>query len=67
MLLCSEYKWEEGIAGMPYVQEAVAGSFWEVLVLYLLLLPTFICIYHTTGNFYYEMGLRYICDKTPKK
>lgn len=68
MLLCSGVVPEEGIAGMPYVQEAVAGSlggFGSVFITVALFLFAFTTL---IGNFYYaEMGLRYICDKTPKK
>lgn len=67
MLLCSGVVPEEGIAGMPYVQEAVAGSlggFGSVFITVALFLFAFTTL---IGNFYYaEMGLRYICDKTPK-
>lgn len=68
MLLCSGVQPEEGMAGMPYVQEAVAGSlggFGSVFITIALFLFAFTTL---IGNFYYaEMGLRYICDKTPEK
>ncbi len=68
MLLCSGVQPEEGMKGMPYVQEAVAGSlggFGSVFITIALFLFAFTTL---IGNFYYaEMGLRYICDKTPEK
>ena len=68
MLLCSGVAPESGIAGMPYVQEAVSGSlgsFGSVFITVALFMFAFTTL---IGNFYYaEMGLRYICDKTPGK
>lgn len=68
MLLCSGVAPEGGIAGMPYVQEAVAGSlgsFGSVFITVALFMFAFTTL---IGNFYYaEMGLRYICDKAPGK
>lgn len=68
MLLCSGVAPESGIAGMPYVQEAVAGSlgsFGSVFITVALFMFAFTTL---IGNFYYaEMGLRYICDKAPGK
>lgn len=68
MLLCSGVQPEEGMKGMPYVQEAVAGSlggFGSIFITVALFLFAFTTL---IGNFYYaEMGLRYICDKTPEK
>lgn len=68
MLLCSGAQPTEELRGMPYVQEAVAGSlgsFGSVFITIALFLFAFTTL---IGNFYYaEMGLRYICDKTPAK
>lgn len=68
MLLCSGVLPAEELRGMPYVQEAIAGSlggFGSVFITVALLLFAFTTL---IGNFYYaEMGLRYICDKTPAK
>lgn len=68
MLLCSGAQPTEEMRGMPYVQEAVAGSlgsFGSVFITIALFLFAFTTL---IGNFYYaEMGLRYICDKTPAK
>ncbi len=68
MLLCSGAQPAENMAGMPYVQEAVAGSlgsFGSIFITIALFLFAFTTL---IGNFYYaEMGLRYICDKTPAK
>lgn len=68
MLLCSGVAPEGGIAGMPYVQEAVAGSlgsFGSIFITVALFMFAFTTL---IGNFYYaEMGLRYICDKAPGK
>lgn len=68
MLLCSGTEPTEAMKGMPYVQEAVAGSlggFGTVFITIALFLFAFTTL---IGNFYYaEMGLRYICDKTPAK
>ena len=68
MLLCSGAQPEAEMAGMPYVQEAAAcslggfGSTFITIALFLFAFTTLI------GNFYYaEMGLCYICDKTPAK
>lgn len=68
MLLCSGAEPAESLKGMPYVQEAVAGSlgsFGSIFITVALFLFAFTTL---IGNFYYaEMGLRYICDKTPAK
>lgn len=68
MLLCSGVAPEGGLAGMPYVQEAVAGSlgaFGSVFITVALFMFAFTTL---IGNFYYaEMGLSYICDKAPGK
>ena len=68
MLLCSGVAPEGGLAGMPYVQEAVAGSlgaFGSVFITVALFMFVFTTL---IGNFYYaEMGLSYICDKAPGK
>lgn len=68
MLLCSGVQPDAQMAGMPYVQEAVAnslGGFGSVFITVALFLFAFTTL---IGNFYYaEMGLRYICDKTPGK
>lgn len=68
MLLCSGVAPTEELKGMPYVQEAIAGSlggFGSVFITVALFLFAFTTL---IGNFYYaEMGLRYICDKTPAK
>ena len=68
MLLCSGVVPEGGLAGMPYVQEAVAGSlgaFGSVFITVALFMFAFTTL---IGNFYYaEMGLSYICDKAPGK
>lgn len=68
MLLCSGVAPEGGLAGMPYVQEVVAGSlgaFGSVFITVALFMFAFTTL---IGNFYYaEMGLRYICDKAPGK
>ena len=68
MLLCSGVALEGGLAGMPYVQEAVAGSlgaFGSVFITVALFMFAFTTL---IGNFYYaEMGLSYICDKAPGK
>ena len=68
MLLCSGVAPTEELKGMPYVQEAIAGSlggFGSVFITVALFLFAFTTL---IGNFYYaEMGLRYICDKTPGK
>ena len=68
MLLCSGVIPEEGIAGMPYVQKAVAGSLGSVGSVFITVALFLFAFTTLIGNFYYaEMGLRYICDKTPKK
>jgi len=68
MLLCSGVGPTETMAGMPYVQEAVAGSlggFGTIFITVALFLFAFTTL---IGNFYYaEMGLRYICNKVPEK
>lgn len=68
MLLCSGVEPNSEMAGMPYVQEAVynsLGSFGTVFITVALFLFAFTTL---IGNFYYaEMGLGYICDKTPSK
>lgn len=68
MLLCSGIEPSKDLQGMPYVQAAVAntlGSFGTVFITIALVLFAFTTL---IGNFYYaEMGLGYICDKTPSK
>ena len=68
MLLCSGIEPSTDFQGMPYVQAAVAntlGSFGTIFITIALVLFAFTTL---IGNFYYaEMGLGYICDKTPNK
>lgn len=68
MLLCSGVEPSTELQGMPYVQAAVAntlGSFGTIFITIALVLFAFTTL---IGNFYYaEMGLGYICDKTPNK
>ena len=68
MLLCSGIEPSTDLQGMPYVQAAVAntlGSFGTIFITIALVLFAFTTL---IGNFYYaEMGLGYICDKTPNK
>lgn len=66
MLLCSGVEPSKEIAGMSYVQAAVAnslGGFGTIFITVALCLFAFTTL---IGNFYYaEMGLGYICNKTP--
>lgn len=68
MLLCSGVEPSAELQGMSYVQAAVAntlGSFGTIFITIALVLFAFTTL---IGNFYYaEMGLGYICDKTPNK
>lgn len=68
MLLCSGIEPSTDLQGMPYVQAAVAntlGSFGTIFITIALVLFAFTTL---IGNFYYaEMGLGYICDRTPGK
>lgn len=68
MLLCSGVEPSKDIAGMAYVQAAVSGtlgSFGTIFISIALCLFAFTTL---IGNFYYaEMGLGYLCNKTPRK
>lgn len=68
LLLCSGVAPDKGMAGMAYVQAAVAstlGGFGTIFITIALCLFAFTTL---IGNFYYaEMGLGYLCDKTPDK
>lgn len=68
MLLCSGVTPSKDIAGMAYVQAAVSGtlgSFGTIFITVALCLFAFTTL---IGNFYYaEMGLGYLCNKTPQK
>ncbi|MEF9955495.1 MAG: alanine/glycine:cation symporter family protein [Clostridium sp.] len=68
MLLCSGVAPTKDMAGMAYVQAAMAstlGSFGTIFITIALCLFAFTTL---IGNFYYaEMGLGYLCDKTPGK
>ena len=69
MLLCSGIEPSTDLQGMPYVQAAVA-NYAGKLRNDLYYNRSGFCFAFTTliGNFYYaEMGLGYICDKTPNK
>lgn len=66
MLLCSGVEPASEIAGMTYVQTAIAGTlggFGKIFITVALCLFAFTTL---IGNFYYaEMGLGYLCDRTP--
>lgn len=68
MLLCSGVAPDSSIAGMGYVQAAAAstlGGFGTLFITIALCLFAFTTL---IGNFYYaEMGLGYLCDRTPSK
>lgn len=68
MLLCSGVAPDKSIAGMAYVQAAASstlGSFGTIFITVALCLFAFTTL---IGNFYYaEMGLGYLCDRTPNK
>lgn len=68
MLLCSGIDPSLDIAGMTYVQHALAnelGGFGIIFITIALFLFAFTTL---IGNFYYaEMGLGYLCDRSPSK
>lgn len=68
LLLCSGVEPTKEMAGMAYVQAAVSstlGGFGTIFITIALCLFAFTTL---IGNFYYaEMGLGYLCDKTPGK
>lgn len=68
LLLCSGVEPSKDMAGMAYVQAAVSstlGGFGTIFITVALCLFAFTTL---IGNFYYaEMGLGYLCDKTPDK
>ena len=68
LLLCSGVAPSEELKGMPWVQAAASeslGSFGTVFITVALCLFAFTTL---IGNFYYaEMGLKYLCGKTPGK
>ena len=68
LLLCSGVAPSEELKGMPWVQAAASeslGSFGTIFITVALCLFAFTTL---IGNFYYaEMGLKYLCGKTPGK
>ena len=68
LLLCSGVAPSEELKGMPWVQAAASeslGGFGTVFITVALCLFAFTTL---IGNFYYaEMGLKYLCGKTPGK
>ena len=68
MLLCSGVAPSDQLKGMPWVQAAAAeslGGFGTVFISIALCLFAFTTL---IGNFYYaEMGLKFLCGKTPGK
>lgn len=68
MLLCSGVAPSEELKGMPWVQAAASeslGGFGTVFITIALCLFAFTTL---IGNFYYaEMGLKYLCGRTPGK
>lgn len=68
LLLCSGVEPSADMAGMAYVQAAVSstlGGFGTIFITIALCLFAFTTL---IGNFYYaEMGLGYLCDKSPDK
>ena len=68
LLLCSGVAPREELKGMPWVQAAASeslGGFGTVFITVALCLFAFTTL---IGNFYYaEMGLKYLCGKTPGK
>lgn len=68
MLLCSGVAPSDELKGMPWVQAAASeslGGFGTVFITIALCLFAFTTL---IGNFYYaEMGLKYLCGRTPGK
>lgn len=66
MLLCSGVAPSDELKGMPWVQAAASeslGGFGTIFISIALCLFAFTTL---IGNFYYaEMGLMYLCGKTP--
>ena len=68
MLLCSGVAPTKEMAGMSYVQAAVANSLGGFGTIFITLALCLFAFTTLIGNFYYaEMGLGFICNKTPSK
>ena len=68
MLLCSGVAPSAELKGMPWVQAAASSSLGQFGTVFI---SVALCLFAFTtliGNFYYaEMGLKYLCGKTPGK
>lgn len=68
MLLCSGIEPSKDIAGMSYVQAAVSNTLGGVGTIFITIALCLFAFTTLIGNFYYaEMGLGYLCDRTPSK
>lgn len=68
MLLCSGVAPAKEMAGMAYVQAAVAGTLGNFGTIFITIALCLFAFTTLIGNFYYaEMGLGYLCDRTPSK
>ncbi|MCC2255746.1 alanine:cation symporter family protein [Ruminococcus sp. CLA-AA-H200] len=68
MLLCSGIAPSDSLKGMPWVQAAAAGTLGSVGTTFITIALFLFAFTTLIGNFFYaEMGLGYLCDKTPNK
>ena len=68
MLLCSGVAPSDQLKGMPWVQAAAAESLGEFGTIFISIALCLFAFTTLIGNFYYaEMGLKFLCGKTPGK
>ena len=68
MLLCSGVAPSADLKGMPWVQAAASNSLGQFATIFISIALCLFAFTTLIGNFYYaEMGLKYLCGKTPGK
>lgn len=68
MLLCSGVAPSTKLKGMPWVQAAVSNSLGQFGTIFISIALCLFAFTTLIGNFYYaEMGLKFLCGKTPGK
>ena len=68
MLLCSGVAPSADLKGMPWVQAAASNSLGQFGTIFISIALCLFAFTTLIGNFYYaEMGLKYLCGKTPGK
>ena len=68
MLLCSGVAPSTELKGMPWVQAAASNSLGQFGTIFISIALCLFAFTTLIGNFYYaEMGLKYLCGRTPGK